>query len=270
MIVADQPPELSPEDEADLVAFVDGRLDPEGSARVEARAARDPAYNAALVHQQVGRDAVTAAAEATGAPLALKTRVEELGAARGRRKGEQRSPVRTRLGGLRWPAAGIAAGAVAVALGFVVLVGGGPGINDVAAAALRPPTAAIGPAPAGSKVLGERFADIRYPNFLGKFGWKAVGKRSDEIDGRATRTVFYKKGGRRIAYTIVSGAALENPDSASRAEVEGTVLRSLRAEGLTVVTWRRRGHTCVIASKDVPLKELQTLAAWKGMGEVKF
>ena len=94
--------------------------------------------------------------------------------------------------------------------------------------------------------------------------------RTDEIEGRATRTVFYEKGGRRISYTIVSGAALENPDAASRATVEGTVLRSLRAEGLQVVTWRRRGHTCVLASKDVPLKEMLTLAAWKGMGGVAF
>ena len=180
MIVRDQPPELSPEDEADLVAFVDGRLDPEGRARVETRAARDPAYKSALLHQQVGRDAVTAAAEATGAPLALKTRVEELGAARGRHKGDKRSTVRTRLGGLRWPTAGLAAGAVAVALGAVVLVGGGPGVEDVAAAALRPPTAAIAPVAAGSKVLNERVADVRFPNYLGKFGWKAVGTR----DGR--------------------------------------------------------------------------------------
>jgi anti-sigma factor RsiW len=270
MIVADQPPELSPEDEADLVAFVDGRLDPEGKARVEARAARDPAYKSALLHQQVGRNAVMAAAEATRAPLALKTRVEEMGTARGRHKGEKRSPVRTRLGGLRWPAAGFAAGVVAVALGVVVLVGGGPGIEDVAAAALRPPSAAIAPVPAGSKVLRERVADVRFPNYAGKFGWKATGTRVDEIEGRATRTVFYEKGGRRIAYTVVSGAALEQPDAASRATVEGTVLRSLRAQGRQVVTWRRRGHTCVLSSKDVPLEELLTLAAWKGMGEVAF
>ena len=270
MIVRDQPPELSPEEEADLVGFVDGRLDPEAKARVEARAARDPAYKAALLHQQVGRDAVTAAAEATGAPLALKSRVEELGVARGRHKGEKRSPVRTRLGGLRWPTAGLAAGAVAVALGVVVLVGGGPGVQDVAAAALRPPTAAIGPVPAGSKVLNERVGVVRFPNYLAKFGWKAVGTRVDEIKGRATRTVFYEKGDRRIAYTVVSGAALENPDAATRATVEGVVLRSLRAKGLTVVTWRRRGQTCVLSSKDVPLKELRTLAAWKGMGAVAF
>ena len=62
MIVRDQPPELSPEEEADLVAFVDGRLDGDGCARIEARAAKDPDYKSALVRQQVGRDAVTSAA----------------------------------------------------------------------------------------------------------------------------------------------------------------------------------------------------------------
>ena len=137
--------------------------------------------------------------------------------------------VRTRLGGLRWPAAGVAAGAVAVTLAVVVLVGGGPGIEDVAAAAARPPTASVAAVPAESKVLKERVADVRFPNYFGKFGWKAVGTRTDEIDGRATRTVFYEKGGRRIAYTVVSGAALEEPGAADRATVEGTVIRALRA-----------------------------------------
>ena len=270
MIVRDQPPELSPEDEADLVAFVDGRLDAEGRARVEARAAKDPDYKSALVRQQVGRDAVTSAAESTGAPLALRARVEEMGAARGRHKGEQRSGIRTRLGGLRWPAAGLAAGAIAATLAVVMVIGGGPGIEDVAAAATRAPTAKVAPVPADSKVLKERVADVRFPNFAGKFGWKAVGTRTDEIEGRATRTVFYEKGGKRIAYTVVSGAALKQPDAATRATVEGTVVRALRAEGMEVVTWRRRGHTCVLASKDVPRKELITLAGWKGKGGVAF
>jgi anti-sigma factor RsiW len=264
MIVRDQPPELSPEDEADLVAFVDGRLDSDGRARVEARADRDPDYKSALLRQQVGRDAVTAAAESTGAPLALKARVEEMGAARGRHKGEQRSGVRTRLGGLRWPAAGgIAAGSLAVILAVVMMIGGGPGIEDVAAAATRPPTAEVAPVPPTSKVLDERVADVRFPNYAGKFGWKAVGTRTDEIKGRATRTVFYEKDGKRIAYTVVSGDALDQPDAADRATVEGTVIRALRAEGREVVTWRRRGHTCVMTSKDVSRAQLLKLAGWK-------
>ena len=263
-------PSLSPEEEADLVAFVDGRLDADGRARVEARAAKDPDYKSALVRQQVGRDAVTSAAESTGAPLALKARVEEMGAARGRHKGEKRTGIRTRLGGLRWPAAGVAAGAIAVTLAVVMLIGGGPGIEDVASAATRPPTARVAVVPADSKVLKERVADVRFPNYFGKFGWKAVGTRTDEIQGRATRTVFYEKDGKRIAYTVVSGAALEEPDAADRATVEGTVIRALRASGREVVTWRRRGHTCVLSSKDVPRAELLALAGWKGKGDVAF
>ncbi|MEO8688983.1 MAG: hypothetical protein ABI611_12295 [Solirubrobacteraceae bacterium] len=268
--MADQPPELSPEDEADLVAFVDGHLDAEGRARVEARAATDPDYKSALVRQQVGRDAVTTAAESTGAPLALKTRVDAMGTARGRHKGEQRSGVRTRLGGLRWPAAGLAAGAIAVTLAVVMLIGGGPVIEDVAAAAARPPEARVATVPPTSKLLEERVADVRFPNYAGKFGWKAVGTRVDEIEGRATRTVFYEKAGRRIAYTVVSGAALDEPGSADKATVEGTVIGALRAQGREVVTWRRRGHTCVLSAEDVPRSELLNLAAWKGKGAVAF
>ncbi len=270
MIVADEPPDLSAEDEADLVAFVDGRLEPDGRARVEARAAKDPAYRAALLHQEVGRNAVVTAAEATGAPLALKTRVEEMGAARGRRHGVRGPSARTRLGGIRWPAAGVVIGAFAVVLAAIVIVGGGPGVEDVAAAAERPPRAPVAPVPATSKLLHEHVADVAFPNYAGKFGWKAVGTRTDEIDGRGTRTVFYEKAGRRIAYTVVSGAALDRPGEAKQATREGTVLWTYRPDGRDIVTWRRRGHTCVLSAKGVPRGELLDLAGWKGKGAVGF
>jgi anti-sigma factor RsiW len=271
MIVApDHPPDLSTDDEADLVAFVDDRLDPGQRARVEARAAKDPAFAAALARQRRGRDAVTAAVETTGAPLALRTRVEQMGTGRGRRKADQRPSARTRLAGRRWPAAGLVAGALAAVLAGIVLIGGGPGIYDVAAAALNPPAAAIAPVPAGSKLLHEHVGEVAFPNYAGKFGWKAAGTRTDEIDGRATRTVFYEKEGRQIAYTVVSGAPLGWPDDATKATREGTLLRALRADGREVVTWRRRGHTCVLSAKDVPRAELLDLAGWKGKGAVGF
>ena len=75
---------------------------------------------------------------------------------------------------------------------------------------------------------------------------------------------------RRIAYTVVEGEALAQPDDATRATREGTVLRALKAGGREVVTWRRNGQTCVLSSKDVSREELLTLAAWKGMGAVPF
>jgi anti-sigma factor RsiW len=269
MIVIDQPHDLSAEDEADLVAYVDGLLDAERRARVEARAASDPSFAAALAQQQHGRDAILTAAESTGAPLALRTRVEGL-AAQGRRHGDRRPQARTRLGGIRWPGAGLVAGALAVVLGALVLVGGGPGIEDVAAAATRQPTADVGAVLPGSKVLGQRLGKVVFPNYLGKFGWKATGTRTDEIGGRDTRTVFYEKGGKQIAYTVVAGDALSEPGDASRATREGITLRALKADGREVVTWRRHGQTCVLSSKDVSREELLTLAAWKGMGAVTF
>ena len=269
MVVIDQPQDLSPDDEADVVAYVDGRLDGDRRAEVEARAASDPSFAAALAVQQQGRDAILTAAETTGAPLALRTRVEGL-QARGRRHGDRRPEGRTRLGGIRWPAAGLVAGALAVVLGALVLVGGGPGIEDVAAAATRPAKAPVAAVPPQSKLLQERVGKVAFPNYAGKFGWKAVGTRTDEIGGRTTRTVVYEQGGKRIAYTVVAGDALSEPGDATRATREGITLRALEADGREVVTWRRQGQTCVLSSKDVPRDELLTLAAWKGMGAVTF
>jgi hypothetical protein len=69
---------------------------------------------------------------------------------------------------------------------------------------------------------------------------------------------------------VVAGEALDQPGDADRSTVEGTVVRALRAQGRDVVTWRRRGHTCVISAKGVPRAELVTLAGWKGKGAVSF
>jgi anti-sigma factor RsiW len=271
MIVVDLPHDLSADDEAALVAYVDGNLDAGQRDRVEARAASDPSFAAALALQQRGHDSIVTAAESTGAPLALRTRVESM-AAQGRRHGERRPSARTRLGGIRWPGAGLVAGALAVALAAVVLVGGGPGVEDVAAAAVRPATAEIAAVPADSKLLKEKIGAVSFPNYAAKFGWEAVGSRTDEIDGRDTKTVFYEKDGRRIAYTVVDGDALDKPSDAEKAVREGVDLLSLKSDGRTVVTWQRNGQTCVLTALDsgVTRDELLELAAWKGMGAVQF
>jgi anti-sigma factor RsiW len=271
MIVVDQPHDLSADDEAALVAYVDGNLDAERRAQVETRAASDPGYAAALALQQQGRDAVVTAAESTGAPLALRTRVEGL-AAQGRRHGDRRPSARTRLGGIRWPGAGLVAGAVAVVLAAIVLIGGGPGIGDVAAAAVRAPTAQVAQVPPDSKLLKENVAGVAFPNYAAKFGWKPVGTRTDTIGGRHTRTVFYEKDGKRIAYTIVDGGALSVPGDAATATREGTDLSTFQSEGRTIVTWKRNGHTCVLSAiqPEVPTDQLLELAGWKGKGAIPF
>ena len=272
MIVIDHPHDLSADDEAELVAYVDGNLDAEGRSRVEARAASDPSFAAAVAQQRQGRDAIVTASEATGAPLALRTRVEAMAEGQGRRHGDRRPSARTRLGGIRWPGAGLVAGALAVVLAAIVLVGGGPGVEDVAAAAVRPPQADVAAVPADSKLLDESVGDVAFPNYAAKFGWKAVGTRTDEINGRKTRTVFYEKDGKRIAYTIVDGKPLSQPGDAATATREGTELLSLTSEGRTIVTWERGGKTCVLSAiePEVTRNDLLELAAWKGMGGVPF
>ena len=47
---------------------------------------------------------------------------------------------------------------------------------------------------------------VPFPAFSQAFGWQATGAREDTLADRRAATVFYEHGGRRIAYTIVSGA----------------------------------------------------------------
>ena len=82
-------PGLSPEEEADLAALADGRLDPARRAAVEARLAAEPELAAAFERQRVAVAAIGRAVEGTSAPLALRARIERLEAesGRGRRLG---------------------------------------------------------------------------------------------------------------------------------------------------------------------------------------
>jgi hypothetical protein len=106
-------------------------------------------------------------------------------------------------------------------------------------------------APAAS---GEAFEGIRFPLYE---QWRMTGARSDVIDGRRARTVFYERGGRTIAYTIVAGAALDDAGE----------LRAVRGPGEVVaVTWTRAGRTCVIAGSGVDADLLARLAAVAGRG----
>ena len=91
---------------------------------------------------------------------------------------------------------------------------------------------------------------VRFPTYE---KWRATGERSDVIEGRRVRTVYYRAGdGRLIAYAIVAGPALSDE-----------ALRSVRGDdGVVAVTWTRHGRTCVIASVGVGARDLARLAVW--------
>ena len=259
-------PPLSDIDAADLTALADGRLDPARRAALEQRIAADPMLEQALARQRAGLATIAAAREATSAPLGLRSRVEAMAreAAEPRRR-------RFRLPAVgRWlPVAGLAATA-AVAVIVVLVFAGGPATESMLAAALRPPVAAVTLDPSQPRLLREEVEGVRFPNYKAKFAWEANGTRTDAIDGRDTRTVFYRREGREVAYTIVAGDALDWPDDATRTTQEGTELRSFQEDGRNVVTWRRQGRTCVMSASGVPAATLLELAAWKGMGAVTF
>jgi len=259
-----EPRPLSETDEAQLAAFADGQLSVEERADFERRLAADPDLARAYERQRSGIVAIAAAVESVSAPLALRSRVEAM------QRGEAPARRRRRFGLPPWlPVAAIAT-VTAVAIAALVLVGGAPSTADVVAAALRPPTAAVSLDPRQPALLRDRVDAVRFPNFLAKFGWEATGVRTDEIGGRTVRTVFYRKEGRRIAYSIISGEALDFPGDAEKRPTDGVDIRTFQSDNRTVVTWRRDGQTCVLSGVNVPLDELLTLASWKGKGAVTF
>ncbi len=133
-----------------------------------------------------------------------------------------------------------------------------------------PPSARVLTCSAETNLLDTAVAGVSFPDFENEFGRPARGARADELDGRATRTVFYERGGREVAYTIVSGEALAWPAEAARTTRDGIEFRTFERGGATVVTWRRDGQTCVLSGSDASERELLALAAWNGSGAVAF
>ncbi len=256
-------PELSDDEAAELAAFLDGQLFAERHAAVEARLAENPALAAAVERRRSAAGLIAAAAGQTQAPHALRLRLDDLQAAASR----PRPRARRKWLGLAALAGAAAAGAAAVVL---ALSADTLSVRGVVAAALRPPVATASLDPIQPGLLKDQVERVRFPNFAAKFGWRPAGVRADRLDGTDTRTVFYDKDGRRIAYTIVGGDALEAPQDARRAIVDAIELRTLRTQNRTVVTWRRQGHTCVLSGTDVDARTLLTLAAWKAKGAVRF
>jgi hypothetical protein len=199
-------------------------------------------------------------AAAERAPERLRARIEAERAGRGRR------PRRT-IGHGALVAAVSAAAAVAIAFGLLAGTAASPSVSEAAALALRAPSSpAPAPDPAQPRLkLAVRLEGLYFPNWSASQGWRASGLRRDRLGSRAAVTVYYARGGMRVAYTIVAGPSLSQP-AAQLAYLNGLELRVLRIGSRTVVTWRRAGHTCVLSATDVPLTALERLAAWRAPG----
>jgi hypothetical protein len=215
-------------------------------------------------HQLTGDDiaeALRAARERDVAPPRLHAQIRAMHKQRARRPA--------------WRGRGIYAAtwatgiALVVALVILIAPAGTPGTPSLAQAvalSTRGPARdakALGPAAGSRGALDVNIDGISFPDWSDAYsGWRAVGWRSDMINGRTAVTVYYvgTKTNRRIAYTIVGGTKIPWPHVPVVVE-GGLRLRTLTLAGKRVTTWRRGDNTCVLSGVGVPGRVLQDLAA---------
>jgi hypothetical protein len=255
-------PELDEQTLRQLAQLADGSLQGWDREELEARVASSPTLREALDRQRVAASALRGL-DLQASP-ALRERIGTATA----------SPLGRRAKRRRFALAGALAGAVAAAALAAVLIvpsgGGGPTVVEAARLSERPAMGSVAVDSYNRKLLSAEVEGVPFPNWRGEFGWRQDGIRSDGLDGRTSRTVFYEQAGKRIAYTIVSGKGIPAPGGSRPATRNGVHLHSLADGGRRVVTWWRDGRTCVLSSSDVGDHELIKLASWKGDGAVPF
>jgi hypothetical protein len=243
-----------------LAQLADGSLRGWERAEFEAEVAHSPTLRAALERQRAG------AAALRGLDLHASPSLRARIASQSTPSRPARRP-RLRI-------AGALAGAVAAAaLAAVLILPSGdesPTVVQAARLAEQPGTGTVAVDSGNDRLLAADVEGVPFPNWTPEFGWRQSGTRSDRLQGRTTRTVFYEQGGKRVAYTIVSGKGIPAPGGSRPATRNGVHLHALSEGGRKVVTWWRDGRTCVLSSADVGDHQLIKLASWKGDGAVPF
>ena len=246
--------------ERDIARLADGTLSAERTRELETRVAGSPELRAMLDEQQVALTAVRGLSEP--APAGLRARVE----------GARRRPARAARARRFGIAGGFVAAAAALAIALVAILpsgAGGPSLSEAAVYTLGAPAS---PAPRHDfdGALSLTVDGVPYPYWEDSLGWNAIGTRVDKVGGRIATTVFYAKGDKRVGYTIVSGKGLSVPSSSASTLRNGVNIRSLKLGDTTVVTWQRKGHTCILSGRGVSHDELLKLAGWRDKGALPY
>jgi len=237
--------------ERDLAALADGTLSGPHRASVERAVADSPELQVDVAAQRTTLRAI-AHARSESAPSSLRARLEL--ARNPRRQHRARRPA--------WATATVAVGAMAT-VAVLALVGGpttAPTVASAATLATRTPVMPAGAGQAG-KLVWPNADGLPFPDWSRRFEFTAVGARRDGLGGRTATTVFYAASDNLIGYTIVSGRALLIGARSRESTWDGTRLWSFQQHGRAIVTWLRRGHTCVLSGSPALLKQLLRLAA---------
>jgi hypothetical protein len=249
------------------VRAADGSLaDPQLTAAA-ARLRATPAGRDAIERQQRVVRALRAAAPAT--PPQLRATVAGAAAEPAHRRRRYARPVL---------AGALAATLTALALLVPGMLQPAPTARAALALGSRSPTQPPPPPRQGRRQLLAREVDgVPFPNWAvaglmpaPDTGWTATGARSDHLQGRRVETVFYEHVGHHVAYSILSGPALEPPAGARRLMVAGHSLWALRAGDRDVVVFKRHGRTCVLSGHVMHASTLLRLATWRGGNNVTF
>jgi hypothetical protein len=252
--------------ERDLARLADGTLSGPRRELLGRMLARSPELQRRLDDQRRALGAVRSSAERERAPLALRMRHRALRATRDRHSATP-----------RWLGVAVAGAlaALAVMVGVAATGQAGPTVALAATLATRPVVAHVAEPPDDSVRLPGLHAagagGLPFPYWEDRFGWRATGARIDRLDGRAMTTVFYRRGAERVAYTIVAGKPLALGAGTTRLTRARTELATFETGGgQRVVTWLRRGHTCVLSGRGVPLRALVELASWRAHGQIPY
>ena len=252
-----------PNKNAMLAALADGTMPDGERARLLEQVESSPELAHELAHQRAALAALEPL-RAVQAPAELHSAVGAMLANAAPRRARRRPALRLA------PAGALVAAAVVV---VAVLLAGSSGsstptVRQTAQLALLPATQAS-PAESETKhgTLARSVDGISFPYWEHALGWRTSGARTDAISGHAATTVFYTSGAsgggsNRVGYTILAGRALPVPNAPTITR-RGIHFRVLSADGATVVTWRRAGHTCILAAHGVPASTLARLASWE-------
>ncbi len=238
-----------PSDEDRLARLADGSIAEAERAELERAVAASPELAAKLAEQRRALQIV--AAVDVEAPVRLLGRIS--GPEPAARRARRRLPIRGVV---------VVAG-VALILALIAIRGTAADVRGEVHIALDRATLS---APARSRTdpaaLTVSVAGISFPYWSGR-GWRATGARTDSFGDRAVETVFYNSADYgRVGYSIVAGAPLAVGRTQQVLRGGGVVYSILSADGATVVTWQREGHTCVLASRRAPASALLALAGW--------
>jgi len=256
--------------ERDLTGLADGSLPAARRARVERAVAASPELQTDLAAQ---RRALTAVRHAAGqpAPAALRARLALAGAPAHQPAGAHRRTAPRTARAFTGAADALAAAVLVVLLIARQSTTGAPSVALAATLAAQPPTA---PAPGSSGenrvLIGLRAAGLPYPYWEDRFHYRATGVRRDRLAGRLATTVYYTRAGHQLAYTILTGTAIPAGVATHNTVTNGISLRSFTAHGRLIVTWLRRGHTCILTATNTQLPVLLRLASWKGDGKIPY